>query len=69
MFNAKLIIYIITLEFEELNNYLKPFEVFKFEADEKTLNNFLDGGVAIIDQIICSQAKYVSYSVYFNVNL
>ncbi|KAF0758874.1 GDP-fucose protein O-fucosyltransferase 2 [Aphis craccivora] len=45
-------------EFEELNNYLQPYEVFKFEADERTLNNVLDGGVAIIDQIICSQAKY-----------
>jgi hypothetical protein len=48
---------IFILEFEELYNYLQPYEVYKFEADEKTLKNYLDGGVAIIDQIICSQAK------------
>lgn len=48
---------IFILEFEELYNYLQPYEVYKFEADEKILKNYLDGGVAIIDQIICSQAK------------
>ncbi|XP_022161543.1 GDP-fucose protein O-fucosyltransferase 2 isoform X1 [Myzus persicae] len=45
-------------EVEELKNYLKPYQVFKFEADKKTLNTFLDGGIAIIDQIICSQANF-----------
>jgi len=48
---------IFVLEVEELKNYLQPYQVFKFEADKETLTNFLDGGVAIIDQIICSQAK------------
>lgn len=48
---------IFILEVEELKNYLHPYKVFKFEAGKKTLNNILDGGVAIIDQIICSQAK------------
>jgi len=48
---------IFILEVEELKNYLHRYKVFKFEADKKTLNNILDGGVAIIDQIICSQAK------------
>lgn len=48
---------ICVLEVEDLKNYLQPYKMFKFQADKKTLNNFLDGGVAIIDQIICSQAK------------
>ncbi|XP_025413684.1 GDP-fucose protein O-fucosyltransferase 2 isoform X1 [Sipha flava] len=45
-------------EFLELCEYLQDYKVFKFIADEETLNRYLDGGIAIIDQIICSQAIY-----------
>lgn len=37
--------------------YLQPYQALKFETDEEILNTYMDGGVAIIDQIICSQAK------------
>lgn len=54
--NVSLIQHIIS-EFNKLSNYLEPFQVLKFEADAKILNTYMDGGVAIVDQIICSQAK------------
>lgn len=57
VFTYLIIIIVCILEFEELSIHLKPYQVYKFEADEKTLNTYMDGGVAIIDQIICSQAK------------
>ncbi|VVC29269.1 Hypothetical protein CINCED_3A021637 [Cinara cedri] len=45
------------VEFEKLCDYLRPYNVFKFEANKDILNTYMDGGVAIIDQIICSKAK------------
>lgn len=45
-------------EFEELKSYLSQFKVLKFVPSDYVLNKFKDGGVAIIDQIICSYARY-----------
>ncbi len=37
----------------------QPLEAVRFEPDWETLRAFGDGGVAIVDQIICSRAKLV----------
>lgn len=50
-------LYYCVLEFQELRKYLELYRVMRFEADEKILNAYMDGGVAIIDQIICSHAE------------
>ncbi|KAL6262215.1 hypothetical protein P5V15_007311 [Pogonomyrmex californicus] len=45
-------------EFEELKSYLPQYKVMKFVPSNYVINKFKDGGVAIIDQIICSYARY-----------
>ena len=46
-------------EFEELKFYAKDIsKVVRYEPTENELDQFLDGGVAIIDQSICSHARY-----------
>ncbi|XP_011149971.1 GDP-fucose protein O-fucosyltransferase 2 isoform X2 [Harpegnathos saltator] len=45
-------------EFEELKRYLKRHKVVRYVPSLFELNKFKDGGVAIIDQIICSHARY-----------
>ncbi|XP_029043432.2 GDP-fucose protein O-fucosyltransferase 2 [Osmia bicornis bicornis] len=45
-------------EFKELEGYLSDYTVLKFIPSDYVLNKFKDGGVAIIDQIICSYARY-----------
>ncbi|XP_055550037.1 GDP-fucose protein O-fucosyltransferase 2 [Wyeomyia smithii] len=46
-------------EFHELKNYLKRFKVVRFTPESKQQLDWLkDGGVAIVDQIICSHARY-----------
>uniref|UniRef100_A0A336MYC3 GDP-fucose protein O-fucosyltransferase 2 n=1 Tax=Culicoides sonorensis TaxID=179676 RepID=A0A336MYC3_CULSO len=46
-------------EFNDLKNYLKPYRVIKYKPESKAqFDQLKDGGVAIIDQIICSHARY-----------
>lgn len=45
-------------EFEELKSYMPQYKVLKFVPSDYVINKFKDGGVAIIDQIICSYARY-----------
>ncbi|KOC68600.1 GDP-fucose protein O-fucosyltransferase 2 [Habropoda laboriosa] len=45
-------------EFNELKGYLSDYTVFRFIPSDYVLNKFKDGGIAIIDQIICSYARY-----------
>ncbi|KAG5311928.1 OFUT2 fucosyltransferase, partial [Pseudoatta argentina] len=45
-------------EFEELKLYLPQYKVMKYVPSDYVINKFKDGGVAIIDQIICSYARY-----------
>lgn len=46
-------------EFHDLKDYLKRFKVVRFTPEsDREINRLLDGGVAIIDQIICSHARY-----------
>lgn len=47
-----------THEFEELKSYLPQYKVLKFVPSDYVINKFKDGGIAIIDQIICSYARY-----------
>ena len=45
-------------EFKDLKAYLRFINVYKYKAHSKVLQEQLgDGGVAIIDQIICSNAR------------
>lgn len=34
------------------------FDVIKYSPSENDLENFKDGGISIIDQIVCSYAKF-----------
>ncbi|XP_012226759.1 GDP-fucose protein O-fucosyltransferase 2 [Linepithema humile] len=45
-------------EFEELKSYLSQYKVTKFVPSDYIIDKFKDGGIAIIDQIICSYARY-----------
>ncbi|KAL0102567.1 hypothetical protein PUN28_018099 [Cardiocondyla obscurior] len=45
-------------EFEELKSYLSQYKVMKYIPSNYVISKFKDGGVAIIDQIICSYARY-----------
>ncbi|XP_068984190.1 GDP-fucose protein O-fucosyltransferase 2 isoform X1 [Bombus flavifrons] len=45
-------------EFSELKQYLSNYTVHRFISSDYVLSKFKDGGVAIIDQIISSHARY-----------
>ncbi|XP_026281016.1 GDP-fucose protein O-fucosyltransferase 2 [Frankliniella occidentalis] len=45
-------------EFAELKTHLSKFKVLRFEPSPTLKFEIKDGGVAIVDQIICSHAKY-----------
>lgn len=45
-------------EFAELKSYLPRHIVLNYVPSDYVKKKFLDGGIAIIDQIICSYAKY-----------
>lgn len=45
-------------EFNELREYLSNYTILRFIPSDYVLNKFKDGGIAIIDQIICSYARY-----------
>lgn len=45
-------------EFEELKSHLPQYKVMRFVPSNYVMRKFKDGGVAIIDQIICSYARY-----------
>lgn len=44
-------------EFQEFKMYMSKFSIFKYSATEEVKLQIKDGGVAIIDQIICSHAR------------
>lgn len=45
-------------EFEELREHLLPYEVYRYVAPEDVLAKYMDGGVAIVDQWICTHARH-----------
>ncbi|XP_055599066.1 GDP-fucose protein O-fucosyltransferase 2 [Uranotaenia lowii] len=46
-------------EFHDLKNYLKRFKVVRYTPENaQQMAELLDGGVAIVDQIVCSHARY-----------
>lgn len=46
-------------EFEELKSFLTPdINVFRFKPNKEVKKRYKDGGIAIIEQIICSHARY-----------
>ncbi|ELT94489.1 hypothetical protein CAPTEDRAFT_128307, partial [Capitella teleta] len=45
-------------EFLELQSHLSEFKVVKFEPTQEQLDDYKDGGVAIIDQWICAHARF-----------
>ena len=55
-------------EFEELRDAMKNHvAVVKYVPTEDVHKTYLDGGVAIIDQSICSHARStIKYYIYFS---
>ncbi|XP_038078344.1 GDP-fucose protein O-fucosyltransferase 2-like isoform X1 [Patiria miniata] len=45
-------------EIEELRRHLQDYQVYNYVPPKGVLENFKDGGVAIIDQWICAHARY-----------
>ncbi|XP_072375969.1 GDP-fucose protein O-fucosyltransferase 2-like, partial [Diabrotica undecimpunctata] len=45
-------------EFNDLASFLQGYNVVKYRAPSKIEKKYKDGGLAIIDQIICSYARY-----------
>nr|CAH7723876.1 unnamed protein product [Callosobruchus chinensis] len=45
-------------EFEHLSSLLSKYKVKRYTASEAVRSKFKDGGAAIVDQIICSHARY-----------
>lgn len=46
-------------EFHDLKNYLKRFKVVRYSPESRDeMTRLKDGGVAVIDQIVCSHARY-----------
>ncbi|XP_049952870.1 GDP-fucose protein O-fucosyltransferase 2 [Schistocerca serialis cubense] len=45
-------------EFKELKSFLRGYNVLRYKAPAKVKEKYKDGGVAIIEQIICSHARY-----------
>lgn len=50
--------FVIPAEFEELQHHLQEYQVLRYEPSEVVRQTYKDGGVAIIEQIICSHARY-----------
>lgn len=46
------------LEIDELRLHLRGFDIFQFSPSQTFFDNFGDGGVAIVDQIVCSHSRY-----------
>lgn len=44
-------------EFEEFESYLAQYKVMRYMPSLSEISKFKDGGIAIIDQIICSHAR------------
>ncbi|KAJ9598239.1 hypothetical protein L9F63_011060 [Diploptera punctata] len=45
-------------EFQELEQHLSQYQVLRYKPSKIVKQTYKDGGVAIIDQIICSHARY-----------
>ncbi|CAF0718380.1 unnamed protein product [Brachionus calyciflorus] len=45
-------------EFNELKGYLSEYQVVRYTPDLEELKKFKDGGVSIIDQLICAYSKF-----------
>jgi len=50
---------LVVTEFEELEQHLSSYKVHRYIPSDEVLAKYKDGGVAIIDQWICSHARYV----------
>ncbi|CAG2058096.1 unnamed protein product [Timema podura] len=57
-FLLKFAVFFSILEFEELQSYLPKYQLFRYTPSKTVKEKYKDGGVAIIDQIICSHARY-----------
>lgn len=45
-------------EFNELKSFLRGYNVLRYKPPAEVKDKFKDGGVAIVEQIICSHARY-----------
>jgi hypothetical protein len=51
-------LFVIPAEFVELQRHLQEYQVLRYEPPAAVKQRYKDGGVAIIEQIICSHARY-----------
>ena len=51
-------LFVIPAEFAELQQHLQEYQVLRYEPPVAVKQTYKDGGVAIIEQIICSHARY-----------
>ena len=49
---------VIPAEFAELQRHLQEYQVLRYEPPAAVKQTYKDGGVAIVEQIICSHARY-----------
>lgn len=47
-------------EYVELEDLMKPYKVHRYKPSPEFFDQWGDGGIAIIDQIICAHARLVS---------
>lgn len=51
-------LFVIPAEFAELQQHLQEYQVLRYVPPAVVKQTYKDGGVAIIEQIICSHARY-----------
>jgi peptide-O-fucosyltransferase len=50
-------------EFQELQRHLQEYRVLRYEPSQVVKHTYKDGGIAIIEQIICSHARYHAHGI------
>jgi peptide-O-fucosyltransferase len=55
----------IISEFEELQQHLQEYQVLQYKPPQIVKQTYKDGGVAIIEQIICSHARYCVFDILY----
>lgn len=45
-------------EFDELTTLLSKYKILRYIPSQEVKTKYMDGGIAIIEQIICSHARY-----------
>ena len=52
-------------EIDKIKNLMKPMNILNYKPNENILRQIKDGGVAIVDQIICSKGILIDFMPCF----